>query len=494
MVWLVKQRVVLLGGSGTMGFAAFQELRRRDDVDLVLLLRDGQRKRFAPYVADGLEVVWGDATNPDDVFRVIRGADIVLNAMAFISPAADDDPAQSQRVNVDAVANLIEAIRAEPDGAARIRLVHTSTVALTGDRLPPLHWGRVGDPLHPSNFDTYALHKMAGERLVLESAIAHIAVLRLTFIMPTTFSELLALRDPIMFHLPLATHLEAISSDDAGRGLANAVDVDPSSPFWGGVYNMGGGPGMRTTARAYQDLAVQVMGLPSITRVAERNWFATRNFHLHWFLDSDRTEQFLHYQGDTIDTYLAKLRHSTPWWGRAMQISMKAAPLRWVAGRTTKATLRRMASRHRRGPLFWVRHGEIDKIEAFFGGLDAYRAIPGWDHAVPVDPPAVQVRHGFDERHGPWSAADLHAAATFRGGSCAATGWDGTGRSAVRWTCAAGHRFTATPNTVLHAGHWCTACLPPPWRQAEEAALNPYVAQVWPYGDTANHRSEGPHV
>ena len=43
------------------------------------------------------------------------------------------------------------------------------TVAATGDRMPPIHWGRIGDPLKPSIYDFYAVTKIAGERAVLES-------------------------------------------------------------------------------------------------------------------------------------------------------------------------------------------------------------------------------------------------------------------------------------------------------------------------------------
>ena len=34
-------------------------------------------------------------------------------------------------------------------------------VAETGDRMPPVHWGRVGDPIKPSMFDYYAVSKVA---------------------------------------------------------------------------------------------------------------------------------------------------------------------------------------------------------------------------------------------------------------------------------------------------------------------------------------------
>lgn len=478
-----------------MGSAAFEQLwDRREQFELVLLLRPSHRKRFAPLVAQGLTVVWGDATNLDDVRAAIRGSDVVLSAMALNSPTADYHPDEARRVNVDAVANIITAIGEEPDGLQRIRFVHTSTVALTGNRQPPIHWGRVGDPLNPSIYDSYALTKMTGERTVLESGIRHAAVMRMTFIMPTDFVELLKMRDPILFHMPVDTHMENISADDAGLAMANAAALPAASPFWGRVYNVGGGPGMRITARRYQDVALQLAGMRGIRYVAKRNWFATRNFHMQYFLDSDAANELLHYQRDDLDSYLAKVTANMPWWGKAMRVATKLSvripPTRWITERATAALLGRMATKHRNGPGYWIENNVEPRIDAFFGGLAEYRQIPDWDAEIDEDPPSVPIRRGYDDTKSTWDIADLRAAAEFRGGHCHSSDWDGDRISPIDWECARGHRFSARPNTVLHAGHWCPDCAAPPWRPAEEARLNPFFAQVWPYGAQADVRQE----
>lgn len=185
-----KEKLVLLGASGTMGFAAFKELwQRRDQYEIVLLLLPDLKEKllFQPYEilfkiksipcrgnvdGDGLKIVWGNASDFDDVMQAMEGADWVLNAMAYISPIADYFPKNAKAVNIDAVENIIRAIESQPNGIDHIRYIHTGTVAETWDRQPPIHWGRVGDPLNPSVFDYYANTKIAGERAVLESNYA----------------------------------------------------------------------------------------------------------------------------------------------------------------------------------------------------------------------------------------------------------------------------------------------------------------------------------
>ena len=502
---LRKTRVALFGGSGTMGFEAFRELwKRRADLHLSLLLlpSPNEKKMFRPYEKlagirsidgagtverEGLRIVWGDATNYDDVCSTIHGADVVLSSMALISPIADYYPDLSRAVNVDAVKNIIRAIEAEPQGAERIRYVHTSTVAATGNRQPPLHWGRVGDPLKPSIFDFYALHKIEGERAVLESDIQHKAVLRMTFIMPTNFRALMKLSDPIMFHMPLDCCMENLSNEDAGYGLANCVDVPADSDFWGGVYNMGGGPGMRLTSFEYNNLAMRFLGLQDVTQVTERKWFATRNFHMQYYLDSDLCEKYLHYQRDTLETYKAKLIQKSPWWNRLNHWILRKLPFtrRSFIG-VVRRTLRRMVYDHHNGTQYWADHGNRPRIDAFFGGMERYTAIPAWadEPYVPKqDPPSREISHGYDESKAELTISDLRQAARFRGGNCLSVSWSGDMQEKLEWGCARDHFFVAKPFTILKAGHWCPECLPTPWKPYEEARVNPFFAQVWPYGD-----------
>ena len=497
----LKPRVVLFGASGTMGYEVFKELwKRREAIDIVLLLLPARREKklFAAYEKQagikslpergvaagfGLTIVWGDATHYPDVSEAIRGADWVLNAMAFISPAADYYPETAIAVNTTAIQHIVDAIQAEPDGAARIRLVHTSTVAATGDRPPPIHWGRVGDPLKPSIFDFYAVTKIAGERIVLESQIKHWAVLRMTFIMPTRFSALMRLRDPIMFHMPIHAFMENITSADAGYGMANALDIPDESDFWRRVYNMGGGPGMRISAAGYQNLAVQLLGLSGIQAVSERRWFALRNFHMQFYFDSWEANQYLHYWREDMESYQRRLLASMPAALKLVRfVSHHIDSFRRLIEKKVYTILKGLAAEHRNGPLHWYLGRNDARISAFYKDYAEFECIPDWGVDMPdTDPhqPALILDHGYDEKKNLLELPDLLQAAKFRGGVCLASRWDGNLYTTMTWRCARGHTFSATPYTILKAGHWCPECMPPAWNYDEEARLNPFFAQVW---------------
>jgi nucleoside-diphosphate-sugar epimerase len=432
----------------------------------------------------GLKIVWGDATRYADVAETIRGADWVLNAMACVSPMADYHPELARAVNVDAIAHIIRAIETEPDGAERIHYIHTGTVAQTGNRPVGIHVGRVGDPLKPSVFDYYAITKIAGERLVLESRLKYWASLRMTFIMPTSHRELFALSDAILFHMPLDARMENITDRDAGLGLVNCLDVPDGSDFWRRVYNMGGGPAMRTTAYDFLTNTYRLNGL-RLEACADRNWFATRNFHMQYYEDSATLKHYLHHWRDTMARAEQTIERSQPAGLRLVRFLARRVPaIRRMAERVAHAAQRRLAETHPNGPRTWYARRNDLRISAFFGSYEDYRALPEWGVDMPnLDPDAPWRRldHGYDEAKAHLDLQDLRQAAEFRGGRCLSCTWDGDLYTAVEWRCAFGHTFTARPYTVLKAGHWCPVCVST-WNGDQQARRSPFFAQVW-YAD-----------
>jgi len=195
---MAKKKVLLTGASGSMGGEAFKELlRRRDRYDIVVLLRPDRREKrqFAQYESqDGIKVVWGDLRNPDDVLEAVDGVDYVLHPAALIAPAADHNPPLASSINLGGTKNIIAAIKKQPNNGDNIRFVYVGSVAMYGDRLPPMHVAKVGDPLKPSVGDFYATTKIAAERALIESGLKYWASMRQTYI---AIPNALSLVDPI---------------------------------------------------------------------------------------------------------------------------------------------------------------------------------------------------------------------------------------------------------------------------------------------------------
>lgn len=497
---MTRQKVALFGASGTMGFQAFKELwKRRDryDISILALPIDQKLNLFRPYEkeaqvpmiqgpgivqGDGLKIVWGDATRYSDVLDTVCGADWVLDAMAYISPAADYHPEMAKAVNIGAIRNILRAISAQPGGAERIRFIYTGTVAQTGNRPAGIHMGRVGDPLKPSMFDTYALTKIVGEREVIESPLKYWVSLRMSFIMPTDFREWMGLMDPILLHMPLGTFMENLTDRDAGLGLVNCLEIPDDSEFWRRIYNMGGGPAMRCTGQDYLDQSMRLIGLGGLHTCTQRRWFTLRNFHLHYFEDSYLLNEYLHYWRDSLPVYWQQLKANMPA-GLKFLVSMcqQFPALRRQVEKTTCSRLTGLAEHHRNGTAYWRKSHNDQRIRAFYGGYEAYDAIDEWNGSKPIDdmPNWKRLDHGYDESKPFLELLDLQTAAAFRGGHLLSSRWNGDLYSPLKWQCAFGHRFQACPYSVIKAGHWCPECVSQPWNFDQQAQVNPYFAQVW---------------
>ena len=494
----------MTGAGGGMGYESFKAMQ--PDLgkfyDLVILVRDSEKNRqlFERHIGyPGILVKFGDLLNKEDVTDCVRRSDICLHIAALVSPQADYQPKKAMENNYGSTRNLIEAIRSLGK-TETYKFVFIGTVAETGDRMPPIHWGRVGDPIKPSMFDYYAVSKVAAERYVIESGLKYWVSLRQTGIIGPAMAKI---RDAIQFHNCLDNVLEYCSDRDSGRAMRNlcAFDADGSldNSFWGHIYNIGGGKSCRVSTGEMYEKMYGELGFKSLDSVIDPRYYATRNFHGQYYLDSDKLENYLHFRSDSMqyfyDAYLKELGAALP----AGKIMTKLPKGQQLMGSIIKKTFEPLLnSAH--GTKHWLDKGMEDHIDAYWGSKEAWEGIPekygdlerftDWDTVVPID-------HGYDETkpESELNLEDMQGAASFRGGTLMseemATGdWN----TKLRFRCAFGHEFDASPRLVLEGGHWCPECERKSWNYGKRAQVDPFFSQVWKPLHTEDELREYPKV
>lgn len=494
-----KKTVLLTGSSGTMGLAGFKELyAKRDKYNIVLLNRgsDKNKKLFEVYANDPcVKLVWGDLTNYDNVLEAVTGADYVLHVGGMVSPAADYYPLKTLKTNVSAAENIVRAIKAQPD-PDKVKVVYIGTVAETGDRNPPIHWARTGDPIKISVYDHYAISKVKAEAVFAESGLRYWVSLRQSGIL---YPAILKNMDPIMFHVPINGVLEWATVEDSGRLLANVCGDDVPDDFWRKFYNIGSGREYRITNYEFEEYLLNALGLPSPKKLFDANWFILRNFHGQWYADSDKLEEILHFRANIpIKEYFDKMAKMVPAYYRAC----KAIPafMKGAVAAVAKPFMKKIAQAETYGTLHWHKTKDKDRISAYYGDIDKWNKIGTWDD-IDIRRPSEEVvllDHGYDESK-PESELDLDdmkKAAAFRGGECLSESMvKGDLYTPLKWKSARGNVFEMTPNLVLRGGHWCPEELPWPWDYDTEAKINPFFAQVWyPLHSKSEHNFYGPEI
>lgn len=289
------KKILLTGAGGNVGYQVLKQLVEKEEYDVTILDINNKvnRKKFKLY-KNKVKIVYGDITDKSLVYDVIKDFDVIIHLAAIIPPAADKKPDLAYKVNFEGTRNIVNAIKQSKKGF----LFFASSVAVYGDRIENPYI-KVVDNLDPAE-DYYALLKIECEKMIEEVNIDY-SIFRLTAIMGRPDI------DPLMFHMPLETKLEILSSVDAARAFVNAVEH--TKELNKKIFNLSGGKCCRTTYKSLLRNMFKIYGLN--IKYLSVLAFADYNFHCGYFLDSDELENILHFRRETLESYYTRLRKET---------------------------------------------------------------------------------------------------------------------------------------------------------------------------------------
>ena len=367
-------RVFLTGATGVMGSAGLKELLKfPQNYEIKVLVRASSvnRKKMREPVKSGVKVIWGDLLDKNKIKEGIKDADIVLHVGGLVSPLADRFPEKTKEINIGSmrlIANAVKEIE-DKDPDRCIKVVYIGSVSQYGSKLPPHHWGKVGDLQQAAKLDAYAESKITAEKLLREASLKKWVSLRQTAILHDGLLK--KGLDPITFHVPLHGVLEWVTVEDSGRLLEKICRNDIPDSFWNKAYNVGGGESYRLTNLEFERAILKTLGCPPPEKIFETNWFATQNFHGVWFEDSDQLDEILSYRNkESFEEALLRMQNSLPFY-------FKLIP--FVPAQLIKSFMKKIAGKAPLGPLSWIHNKDGARIEAAWGSLEEYERIAGWD-------------------------------------------------------------------------------------------------------------------
>lgn len=497
----MKKVVALTGASGNMGMETLLQLMELDCVEKVklLLLNERRERRYARdcrrKYGKRVEIIFGNLADKSKCRALVKDTDYVLHLAAVIPPLADHHPKDTDDCNRIGTMNLVDSVCEM--GENQPKFVHISTVAIYGNRNYKHPWGRVGDPLISSVYDDYSASKIKGERYVLDSELKNWVVLRQTGML---HNRMLSnnMKDGLMFHTCFNAPIEWVTARDSGLALKNLVDRDASGTlkdgFWFKCYNIGGGARNRVTGYDTFDEGFKIIG-GSTEKFMKPQWNSLRNFHCMWFEDSDVLNDYLDFQKEDIKDYWSEILQKHSYYRIA-----KIIPAKLIS----KLAIERLL-KDENAPRKWINSKDAGRVKAFFGSRDNISCMPTkWenypvlakgqlaDETVDYDEMrdinlvelhGYRLNHGYDDSKPDCELDidDMRSAAAFRGGKCVSESMTrGDLYTKLEWECHDGHRFMASPYTVLKAGHWCPECCQPqPWDYDRLSKFMPFYAQVW---------------
>lgn len=122
---MITGKVLITGGSGTLGHALAAKAEREDwDCDLTIYSRSELRQSQMKQAYPQLHYILGDVRDGDRLMAAIAGHDVVIHAAAMKRiPEAEEQPSECYQTNVQGSLNVIRACQA----AGVVRCVGIST-------------------------------------------------------------------------------------------------------------------------------------------------------------------------------------------------------------------------------------------------------------------------------------------------------------------------------------------------------------------------------
>ena len=296
-------KILVTGGFGNVGRSAVAACLSAGHTVTIFERKDALKRSGRGLGAllrgrwKGCSVVTGDIRSAPDLDRALAsvpgGPDAIIHLAAVIPPASDRHEDLAWAINVEGTKALIGAcLRLE----RKPRFVFASSIAIYGDRIEK-YWISTKDPICPS--DIYSRSKVACEEALTASGL-DFTILRLSYVVWAKWFPF----DPLLFSMPLATKIEIVHTQDAGRAFAAAA---ASTAVSGRILDIGGGTACRTNFRAYLDRIFLLFGLGG-SNFLPAEAFAHGNFHCGWYADSDEAEELLRFRSRSLEDFYEEVR------------------------------------------------------------------------------------------------------------------------------------------------------------------------------------------
>lgn len=469
-------QIALTGATGNMGREALLELSKLAEVDKIKILVSSSSKKRAKMVIDRcgknknkIEVVWGSISEIEPCRNLLENCDYCFHLAAVIPPKADKFPKKAIECNEIGTKNLIEIIE---NLNPQPKFVHTSTVALYGNRNYLCPFATIGDPLLVSPLDVYSVTKLRAEFAVLESNIKNWAVIRQSAMLHTNMLKD-NMSDGLMFHTCFNAPLEWVTAHDSGVLIASIVREDIKNnlgdKFWKKCFNIGANGRNQITGYDTFNDGFKLIG--GTTKHFFKPYYnATRNFHGVWFYDGDKLDNLFHYVSQDIKDYWKSIGKKFWYYNFG-----KIVPKKMVA----KFAIEKLLT-DENSPEYWYKADDNAKLTAFFGGKKEYENLPKtWrefnllvENKTPNGEPlnyaelknkanARLIDYGFDfnKKDGEITLKDLTSVAKMHAGKLLTKDFKtGDMYAKLLWQDQDGNKFTATPYSILRAGHWFNPC------------------------------------
>lgn len=288
------QKVLVTGAAGTVGLNVIKYLLSEGKYEITALdLRTKNSQKNLRKYRRRINIIYGDINDSVIISSLVKDQDFIIHLASVMPPFANIKKNLTNIIEYNGTENIIKAINYYNPNCF---LLYASSTTVYGD----VKKASTKTEANILPLDYFSNTKLKVEELI-KSKLKNYSIIRLPLILCNPKSG------GFMYNVKRTSEVETITDSDAGYLFVNALNH--SSKINKKVYNAGGGDSL--TGKYAHILAhiLEIYGL-SFSYLANL-FFIDKNFYVHTYEDSDKLNDILEYQSESLASFYMRLKRTT---------------------------------------------------------------------------------------------------------------------------------------------------------------------------------------
>lgn len=289
------KKVLVTGAAGSVGKLVIKYLLSEGKYEITALdLKNKFVYRTLRKYNKRVNVVYGDVTNPILVDELVKEHDFVIHLASVNYTLSCLKEKITRDIEYKGTENIVRAITFYNP---KCFLIYPSTSNVYGNRIKPI---TTSEKVSINEEDYYTKNKLNNEKLIREKLNNYVI-----FRIPNLLMEMK--NADFIYNTPINNDTEFISANDVSYALVKAIDKQKEINKK--IYNLGGG---ENCIDKYGNVLVEILKIYGLSwKFIFTKLFVDNKYYGNIFEDGDKIEEILHYQNDSIASFLMELKRKT---------------------------------------------------------------------------------------------------------------------------------------------------------------------------------------
>jgi nucleoside-diphosphate-sugar epimerase len=289
------KKVLVTGAAGCLGKQVIKYLLSEGKYEITALdLKNKKSYKTLKKYSRRINIVYGDTTDPILIDELIKNNDYIIHLANVKVSLSLLKEKISKEIDYKGSENIIRAINFYNP---KCFLIYPSTTVVYGKKNKPVS---ISDKLNNSQENYYVKNKIETEKLI-KNKLTNYVIYRI----PTVLSNLK--KEDFIYNTPLNNETEFISASDAAYAIVKTIDY--KSEVNKKIFNLSGG---KTCTSNYSYVLKNILKIRGLS--FQYIWsllFLEKNMYGNTFADSNKLENILHFQSESLESYFMKLKRNS---------------------------------------------------------------------------------------------------------------------------------------------------------------------------------------